>query len=364
MKKGVFVTLCVVVFLSALLVTGCQKKVAGGGVGLNQSLDNTDLIGPGKGEDFGFGPIGFDLDALIQRLGPEAVKNLKIGVAAHSLGSQWMNQWADEFTNLGKKYGFQVIILSADSDAQKQAADLKSLQSQQVDGICIYAGLAAELAQTMTEVNASGIPIVSCIAIDPAAKITGYLNVSQEAKGAMMADHVAEEAAGKVRHILISDAATDFKILNDRAKGFRDQVNAKYPNLRIEEERNAQGSEGAFLDVIKEGLLANEDIDVIYGSFSWPLMAAYNAGKQLNRKLLIYGVDADEPLIQLLGAGDMIQGVHVQFAAANAYTTLFLLFRALGGETIPYETWEAESYAMLYATQKDAPLVMKLLYGK
>jgi hypothetical protein len=62
--------------------------------------------------------------------------------------------------------------------------------------------------------------------------------------------------------------------------------------------------------------------------------------------------------------GDLIQGVHVQFANANAYTTLFLLFRVLAGEKIPYETWEAESYAMLYAGRKDAPMVMNLLYGK
>jgi len=62
--------------------------------------------------------------------------------------------------------------------------------------------------------------------------------------------------------------------------------------------------------------------------------------------------------------GDMIQGLHAQFANANAYTTLFLLFRVLGGEKIPYETWEADSYAMLYVTQKDAPIVMKLLYRK
>jgi len=355
--------LCMMVILSVLFVTGCQKKKVETG-GLNRSLDNTDLIGPGKGKDFGFGPIGYDMDEMVKRLGTENVKKLRIGVSLTSLGSQWMVQWSDEIVDLGKKYGFSVVVLSADSDIQKQADDFKSLQSQQVDGILTYAGNASALAQTMTEVNKSGIPIVSCIGgLTPETKIAAFINVSEAGKGAMIADKIALEANGAERNILVSCASIDFPILNNRLKGFEEEAK-KYPNLKIVERRLAEGSETNFLDVIKEGLLANENVDTAFGSFSWPLMGAYNAGKQLKRNLRIYGVDADEALIQLLNQGDMFQGLQVNWAGPNAYLTLFTLFRILAGEKVPYENWEPEAYAMFYTTKKDAPMVLKLLYNK
>lgn len=361
MKKLIFVTFCAAVILSITVITGCKGKDTGSG--LNQSLNNADLISDGKGKDFGFGPIGFDLDTLVDRLGRDNVKKLRIGVSMASLGTQWMDQFAEEIQSLGRQYGFDVVVLSAESNEQKQADDLKSFQSQQVDGILIYPHNPEALAQTMTEVHASGIPIVSCVAVDPAARIAGYVNVSQEAKGAMMADHVAKDAGGAERNIMVSDAGVVFPVLNDRLKGFEDQLK-KYPNLKIVEKRLAAGDAASYLDVINEGLLANDTVDVVYATFAWPILGAYNAGKQLNRNLLIYGVDADESLLQLLAAGDMITGLHAQFAGANAYTTLFTLFRYLAGEQIPYETWEADAYANLYASKENAALVMSLLYGK
>jgi len=361
MKKLAVIVLCMMVILSAVSIIGCKGKKTG--ATLNQSLNNNDLIGRGKGKDFGFGPIGYDLDALVQRLGPEAVKKLRIGVSLTSMSTQWQIQWLDELKILADKYGFRIVALSADSDIQKQAADFKSLQSQQVDGILTYAGNALALALTMTEVNNSGIPIVSAIGVAPEAKIAAYLNVSEEAKGAIIADMIDAESPGKERNVIVSCASIDFPVLNARSRAFEKRVNEKYPHIKIDK-RLAEGTETAFLDVIKEGLLANDKIDSVYGTFTWPVMAAYNAGKQLNRNLRIYGNDADEAVLQLMINGDMIVGLQVNFAAPNAYQSLFTLFRILGGEKIPVENWESEVYAMFYATRKEGPEIMKILYGK
>ena len=361
MKKCVLVALCVLVFLSTLAVTGCQKKAETGR--LNQSLDNTDLIGPGKGKDYGFGAVGYDMDGLIQRLGPDNVKKLKIGVEVWGLTTQWLIQYTDECKELAKQYGFEVVILSADADIQKQADDFKSFQNMQVDGIITYLGNAAAIAQVLTEVNQT-IPIISSVGVlPPEVKIAGAINVSEEAKGAMLVDKIAEEANGAPRYILASCASIDFPVLNDRLKGFKSQI-SKYPNLKIVVESLAEGTETNFLDVIKEGLLAHEEVDTTFGSFSWPIMGAYNGGKQLNRKLKIYGCDADEAMLDLLIAGDMITGLQVNWPGPVAYLSLFNLFRVLGGEKIPFITYEPELYAKYFCSQKDGPKVKQILYGK
>jgi hypothetical protein len=63
----------------------------------------------------------------------------------------------------------------------------------------------------------------------------------------------------------------------------------------------------------------------------------------------------------LLKNGEM-NGLHVQWPQVQAYTCLFTLFRAIGGETLPEITWEPANYAMSYATKDEADKILQLLY--
>ena len=361
MKRTGLIVLCVLVVVLAVFA-GCSGKKDTAVSGLKQSLDNTDLIGLDKGKDLGFGPIGYDLDALVDRLGREEVKKLRIGVSAYSMVTEWMVIWADELRALAKEYGFQIVVLSADYDPQKMAEDLKSLQGQQVDGIIAFASNAAALALPMTEIYNAGVPIVCSVPAAPDARVSGSINVRQDGKGVRVADGVGADANGAERFVMLADVATDSPILNDRRRGFESRINEKYPNIKIVDLRR-ELTETGFVDVIKEGLLANDKIDTVVGTSAVSIVAAYNAVKQLNRKVAVYGVENNEMLVRLLAEGDTVKGLHVQFANQNAYITLFCLLRAIAGEQLPPVTWEPEAYAFFYATEKEAPQVLNFLYG-
>ncbi len=322
--------------------------------------DNTDLIGEGKGHDYGLGPTGFDLDALVDRIGKDEVAKLRVGISVSQQSNNWQIMWAEEFRRLAAKYGFEVTILSADNDITKQADDLKSLQSQQVDGVIIYVSNADALAAPITEIYRADIPIISALPVGRGGRASGAINVLQEDKGAMIADKVAEDAGGKEIYAMMMDNSNDMPILRARITGFIARAKEKYPNIHIVDERRERSEDG-WLNVAKEGLLANEDINTIVATYTLPMMGGYNAAKQLNRDIAVYGVDADEVTLKLLRDGE-IRGLHVQWPQAQAYTCLFTLFRALTGEELPEITWEPAEYAMSYATRDDAPWILDLLY--
>ena len=160
MKKSVAMALAPVVALS-LMLTGCS----GGGSGKSSSEEpasetsdkasnNDDLLADGIGKDYGLGPVGFDLDTLVERMGEE-VSNLTIGVSSTSLTSPWVIDWCDELSKLGNEYGFEVVMLngSNNNDPTQQASDLKSMQTQQVDGVIVFCEFPDAVTPVLNELH-------------------------------------------------------------------------------------------------------------------------------------------------------------------------------------------------------------------
>ena len=361
MKKGMYVALCVLVTV-VLIFGACNKGTATSG-GLKQSSDNTDLIGAGKGRDYGRGAVGYDLDALVDRLGRDAVKNLKIGVSLDSLKTQWMALYAEEITKLSKEYGFTVVIMSAEGEVTKAEADLKSLQAQQVDGILVFPSNSEALSSTMGEIMRQGIPVIALCAVPDGVEVTASITANELTRGAMVARNIAEDAGGAPRNIMVNCVDVDFPLLNNRRIGFEEEVK-KHPNLMIVETRNTRGDAQDYLNAAVEGLLANDTVDTTYGTFSLPVLAAYNAAKQLGRQVDVYGIDVDEVMLQLMMDGDMVKGLMAHVPFSNCYVSLFQLLRVLAGENIPFDTPEADNYAYFFVRQKDAADMYQLMYGK
>ncbi len=349
-------TICAVAaVLAFLLVAGVSAPAYAA-----DAKNNDDLVGDGLGEDYGFGAIGFDLDTLVQRMGADKVKPLRIGIAVNTLQNNWQLMWVDEFERLAKKYGFTVSVLSANDDSVKQADDLKDFESQMVDGVILFPHSTSAASAPATALN-NILPVVTAIPLSSAdAKVACTINVMQTAKGAMIADKVAADANGAQVNVLTIDHSDDISILNDRIKGFGERVAEKYPNIKIAAQRYDKTDDG-WLNVAKEALLANEDVNAIVASYSRPMMGGYNAAQQLGRDdIKVYGVDADEVTLNLLQEG-RIQGLHVQWPQAQAYTCLFTMLRVLNGDKLPPVVWEADSYAMSYATKNDAQKMLEIL---
>jgi len=325
--------------------------------------NNDDLMSPELGHDFGLGPVGHDMETLVERMGADFVADLRIGISVNAQTTSWQIDWVDEFRSMGNRFGFDVVVLTSDDDPVQQAADFRSFQSQQVDGIIGFVTFGEAMATTMTEINAAGIPVVNAVEVAEGTEIAGFVNVSQRSKGVMMAEQVsaAAEAAGEDAYVLVLCLSFDVPTLTERRYGFIERAE-ELGNVHIIDVRTSDSDDG-LLNVALESLLVNEEVNTVFSTFLNPTFSAIAAGDQLGLDLNIYGIDADEGALELLKEG-RISGLHPQFARANASLSMFVLLRAINGDQFPMEVWEPDNYALGFATPENAALFLHMFYGR
>jgi ABC-type sugar transport system substrate-binding protein len=233
----------------------------------------------------------------------------------------------------------------------------------QKDGIVMFVNNLDALASTITEIYDAGIPIVNAIAVSPETRISAFINTSQAAKGAMIARNVAADAtaAGRDAYVMVLTSSADVQSFHERLDGFLEEAE-NHPNVHIVDIRRGAHDDER-LNIALESLLVNEEINTIYGPFQGPMVVAVAASEQMNRDVMIYGIDGDEPTLRMLAEG-RIQGIHVQFPRPQASLCLFTLLRVINGDNLPREVWEPEVYATNWAGPQQALRYIDILYPR
>ena len=329
-----------------------------------ENVNNEDLMGEGMGKDYGLGPCGFDLDRMVDRIGADEVKKLRIGVSVSQQVNDWQIAWAEEFRRLGDEYGIDIQILSADDDPAKDVENMKTFAAQDVDAIIVYPKSFASAAATMSEINPT-IPIINSLG-DGVTEVD--VSVEENTPQALMAyttaDQMAADANGEDRYVLVLDNSSDVFYLRERREGFQEYVEDKYPNIHVVDVRLDKTEDG-WLNQAKESMLANPEINAIFATYTLPMMGGYNAAEQLGVKdMSIYGIDANEATLDLLKE-NKIQGLYIQFPTVHAYWTLFNTLRVLSGEKIEpvhQDFPETSPYAVYTATPDTASEAKNILY--
>ena len=327
-------------------------------------LNNDDLMGPGLGEDLGLGPVGHDLDALVERMGRDFVADLRIGVSINNQATIWQVNWVREFQRLADIYGFDLTILTSGDDSIQAATDLRSFQSQHVDGIIAYLHDPGAMVSTLNEVQASGIPIIHAIEVAPGTDISGYLYVSQYEMGVRMADLAAHHAAtyrGEDAYVMLLCLSIEFPLLQNRTQGFIDGA-ARHDNVHIVDHR-AHYTEDGILNTLVEGLMVNEEVNTISTSWSFPFHAGFAAAEQVGVDVWLYATDVDDLGLLMLADGTAQGGLHPIFANAHASLSFFMLLRAINGDTFPMSIPESALYAGLVADHINAREIYDIIFG-
>lgn len=355
MKKLTALMLAAVMGLST---TGAASVMAA------ETVDNTDLVGEGLGKDYGLGACGFDLDAMVERLGADKVAELRIGIGVPQQVNDWQIAWAEEFRALGEEYGIEMQILSADDDPAKEVDNLKNFIAQDLDFIIHYPKNLASVAATMSETNQS-IPVINAVGngsieVDVAIEE----NTPQALMAYKIADQMAEDANGEDRYVLSLDHSGDVFYLRERRDGFAEYVAEHYPNIHVVDTR-LDNTEDGWLNQAKESLLTHPEINAVFATYTLPMMGGYNAAKQLAiDDISIYGIDANPATLDLLEKGE-IDGLYIQFPTVHAYWSLFNALRVLSGEVfdpIQQEFPEWSPYAVYTATPESAAEARGILY--
>jgi ribose transport system substrate-binding protein len=240
----------------------------------------------------------------------------------------------------GKDLGVNVPELGAqsESDINGQISILENA----------VAGKPAAIVISPTQFAALGKPIdeaakkVKIVGIDSSADskaFTSFLTTDNEAGGKIAADGLAEAIKAKYGKaegdVALITSLPGVGSLDARAKGFKEELAAKYPGLKLVADKVADGQATTGLNIMTDLITANPNL---HGVFASNLIMAQGAGQAIaeNKKadaIKLIGFDSDEKTVKFLADGT-IAGLVVQDPFRMGYDGIKTALAASKGEKV------------------------------
>ncbi len=212
------------------------------------------------------------------------------------------------------------------------------------------AGKPAAVVISPTQFAALGKPIdqaakqVKIVGIDSGADskaFTSFLTTDNVQGGRAGADALAAgimaKNGGKAEgQVALITSLAGVGSLDQRAKGFKEQLAAKYPGLKLTADKVADGQATTGLNIMTDLITANPDLK---GVFASNLIMAQGAGQaiaenKMQGKIALIGFDNDEKLVKMLGDG-VIYALIVQDPYRMGYDGVKTALMASKGEAVP-----------------------------
>ncbi len=170
---------------------------------------------------------------------------------------------------------------------------------------------------------------------------TSFLTTDNVKGGSVAADALADAIKAKTGkaegEVALITALPGVGSLDQRAKGFKDTLAAKYPGIKLVSEKVADGQATTGLNIMTDLITANPNL---VGVFASNLPMAQGAGQALaenadaQKKLVLVGFDSDDKLVGLLKQG-VISALIVQDPYRMGYDGVKTALAASKGESVP-----------------------------
>lgn len=189
-----------------------------------------------------------------------------IGLSNSFVSSEWRTQMIQQLEAVNEEYKAagltsDLIIESADTDAQGQIQQIQNLVSRGVNGIIINPGDVTALNTTLEEVTADGIPV---IAIDQEICAEGVINVviNQNEWAKISAQWLADQLGGAGDVVLI-EGFPGHPANEARMAGVA-EVFEQYPDIQIVGRETGNWDQATGQQVMSNFLASLPNIDGVW----------------------------------------------------------------------------------------------------
>jgi ribose transport system substrate-binding protein len=241
----------------------------------------------------------------------------------------------------GKDLGVKVPELGAqsESDINGQIAILENAVSGKPAAIVISPTQFKALGQPIDEAAKKTIIVGIDSAADSKA-FTSFLQTDNVQGGRAGADALAAAIQAKYGKpegdVALITSIPGVGSLDQRAKGFKEELKAKYPGLKLVADKVADGMATTALNIMTDLITANPNLR---GVFASNLIMAQGAGQAIAEnkvadKIKLVGFDSDDKLVKLLKDGN-IAALIVQDPYRMGYEGVKTALQASKGEKVP-----------------------------
>lgn len=256
---------------------------------------------------------------------------IKIGLSVVDLTLERWQHDRDIFIERAEELGAEVIVQSADGDADKQLSQIENMLSQNVDVLVIIAANSDALAPVVEQAKEQGVIVVAHDRLINNADIDAYVSFDNVGVGEMQAQYLVDRVP-QGKYFLLGGEPSDHT-----AHMFREgQMNILQPlidsgDIEVVGDQWADGySAEQALSIIENALTANNnDIDVIVAPNDSTAGGAVQAleAQNLAGEVLVSGQDADLAAVQRIAEGTQSMTVYKpirEIATASAEVAISL----------------------------------------
>jgi ribose transport system substrate-binding protein len=280
------------------------------------------------------------------RAGPAVAVNAnapRYGLASAGLGYPFAAAIAKGFADAAARAGAQAVVLDARGDVQKQANDVQDLIVQRVAGIAVMP-LDAVVAQGwVNRAHAASVPIAAVAAQvgDPRARAIQdvypglvALATQDEVTAGAAAGRLAATLlpTGRTARIAIIEGAAGFPEVEQRARGFRQALDAARADYRVVASQPGNWTSDKGEAACQNILSAQPDVDLFFNEADDMLIGCARAVRAAGSKARLVGLGGSKLAVASIKAGAVDGTVCFKPEALGALAFEALRARAEGGD--------------------------------
>ena len=160
------------------------------------------------------------------------VEDVKIAYVAHDISTPNNQAWLEGIERECEYYdNITVQSFNGDSSAEEQVKIMSEVINQEYDAVIIQCSDGAALADSVTQAEDAGIPVVT-LNLDADCTHAALVQALDYDAGRLVADEIAA-ATNEEGKVVIIQGIAGVSRTDNLEKGFRDTLESKYPNMEI-----------------------------------------------------------------------------------------------------------------------------------
>ena len=231
-----------------------------------------------------------------------------IGVSIQDLQAQFYKAMEKGMQDEAGKFGYAISFTDANRDQNRQTSQVEDFLSKHVSAIILTPVDSKAVGPAIVEANNAKVPVFTAdiASTAPNGKVISHI-ASDNVQGGRVAADLMCKALGKTGTVAIIDQP-EVTSVQDRVKGFKIELAAKCPDVKIVADQTASGDRARALTVMDNLLQTYPNLSGVFGinddSALGALAAIRAAGKASTIKIV--GYDATPEAKKAIDAGDMV----------------------------------------------------------
>lgn len=312
--RGVLVATGAVV-AAALLASGCTKSSGGGSS--SGPTGSANATGGQQQVETSAAPAPASANCNYTKYGAPKI-DIKSATIGFSQSEATSNPFRDtetkSITAEAKRLGIKIIQRNANGDISQQNTDIENMIAQGAKALVVApenAGVAPSLAQA----KAKHIPVITIdrtVNGTPCKDFVNFIGSNFLGQAKIAADDLGKALKGK-GSVVVLQGTSGNNVAVDRTNGFKQELKAKYPNIKIVASQAADFDQAKGQSVMEQLLQSHSDVTGLYAENDTMALGAIqamrSAGKVPGKDIQIVAIDGTKDCVKDVASGVMYSDI-------------------------------------------------------